>query len=139
MFSLLRLNFTQASAMYIYTLFSAFVATAVAAPFIQRPAATTGESKTWQPTTGTKTTCDTKSMDAVGGAQLSTAINNACAAMMPGCAYPDRLPQNTFCTATVDYPIDGPMHSTQYLYSSQSLYSSQKGGVLRCKFRRYLQ
>jgi hypothetical protein len=118
--------------MYTFTLFSAFVATAIAAPFAQQQASTTGEGEV-RPSAGNKTTCDANSISTVAGAQLSTVINDACAAMMPDCAYQDRLPSNIFCTATVDYPIDGPRTSTQYLDSSKD------GVQVRCTYWWYLQ
>lgn len=39
---------------------------------------------------------------------IETVINNACVAMMPECAFRDRLSNGNFCTATIDYQIDGP-------------------------------
>ncbi|KAI4625911.1 hypothetical protein J4E80_003045 [Alternaria sp. BMP 0032] len=98
--------------------FSAFLATALAAPLVQRQSPKTGASDSWQPASDTITTCDPtsdsdKSLSFTADPKLETILNNACAAMMPGCAYPDRIPTGTLCTATVDYPLNGDKNSTQ--------------------------
>ncbi|KAI4926256.1 hypothetical protein J4E85_006548 [Alternaria conjuncta] len=97
-------------------LFSAFLATALAAPLVQRQSPKTGASDSWQPASDTITTCDPESqklLSFTADPKLETILNNACAAMMPGCAYPDRIPTGTLCTATVDYPLNGDKNSTQ--------------------------
>ncbi|KAI4910857.1 hypothetical protein J4E90_007113 [Alternaria incomplexa] len=104
--------------MYTQMLFSAFLATALAAPLVQRQSPKTGASDSWQPASDTITTCDPtsdsdKSLSFTADPKLETILNNACAAMMPGCAYPDRIPTGTLCTATVDYPLSGEKNSIQ--------------------------
>ncbi|KAI4933526.1 uncharacterized protein J4E92_003193 [Alternaria infectoria] len=102
--------------MYTQMLFSAFLATALAAPLVQRQSPKTGASDSWQPASDTITTCDPDSpklLSFTADPKLETILNNACAAMMPGCAYPDRIPTGTLCTATVDYPLNGDKNSTQ--------------------------
>ena len=104
--------------MYTQMLFSAFLATALAAPLVQRQSPMTGASDSWQPASDTITTCDPASdsdklLSFTADPKLETILNNACAAMMPGCAYPDRIPTGTLCTATVDYPLSGEKNSTQ--------------------------
>ncbi|KAI4702481.1 hypothetical protein J4E81_002845 [Alternaria sp. BMP 2799] len=104
--------------MYTQMLFSAFLATALAAPLVQRQSPKTGASDSWQPASDTITTCDPASdsdklLSFTADPKLETILNNACAAMMPGCAYPDRIPTGTLCTATVDYPLNGDKNSTQ--------------------------
>ncbi|KAI4626527.1 uncharacterized protein J4E88_007935 [Alternaria novae-zelandiae] len=102
--------------MYTQMLFSAFLATSLAAPLVQRQSPKTGASDSWQPASDTITTCDPDSpklLSFTADPKLDTILNNACAAMMPGCAYPDRIPTGTLCTATVDYPLNGDKNSTQ--------------------------
>ncbi|KAH6870388.1 hypothetical protein J4E91_009867 [Alternaria rosae] len=102
--------------MYTQMLFSAFLATTLAAPLVQRQSPKTGASDSWQPAPDTITTCDTdsdKSLSFTADPKLETILNDACAAMMPGCAYPDRIATGTLCTATVDYPLNGHKNSTQ--------------------------
>ncbi|KAL1792857.1 hypothetical protein ACET3X_009364 [Alternaria dauci] len=102
--------------MYASVFLSTFLTMALAAPLVQRQSPQTGENDSWQPASDTTTTCATsdKSISFVRGPQLETVLNNACAAMMPPCAYQDRLAQGTVCTATIDYPLDGPKSSTQH-------------------------
>ncbi|CAN9481626.1 unnamed protein product [Alternaria alternata] len=102
--------------MYTSILFSTFLATAFAAPLVQRQSPQTGGNDSWQPASDTTTTCATsdKSISFVRGPQLDTVLDNACAAMMPPCAYQDRVAKGTVCTATVDYPLDGPKSNTQH-------------------------
>ncbi|KAI2482550.1 hypothetical protein Ptr902_04866 [Pyrenophora tritici-repentis] len=102
--------------MYISLFLSALAATTLATPITPRQTTQTGASDTWTPAANSKTTCDTtcdKFISFAQGSQLEAAVNNACAAMMPACAYQDRLPEGTFCTATIDYKLDGPKNSTQ--------------------------
>lgn len=98
-------------------LISALAATALATPLAIRQTNMTGESDTWQPAPDTQASCDEK-MDKhisfMRGPPLETVINNACAAMMPVCAYHDRLPEGTLCAATIDFKLDGPKNSTQH-------------------------
>ena len=102
--------------MYIGLFFSALAATTLATPITPRQTHETGASDTWTPAANSKTTCDTtcdKFISFSQESQLETVVNNACAAIMPACAYPDRLPQDTFCTATIYYALNGPKNSTQ--------------------------
>ncbi|KAI4639274.1 hypothetical protein J4E93_009453 [Alternaria ventricosa] len=103
--------------MYTHMLFSAFLASALAAPLVPRQSPKTGASDSWQPAPDTITTCDEPGSDKLlsfaADPKLETILNNACAAMMPGCAYPDRIPTGTLCTATVNYPLNGHKNSTQ--------------------------
>ncbi|KAG9185379.1 hypothetical protein G6011_07923 [Alternaria panax] len=102
--------------MYTGILFSTFLATAFAAPVLQRQSPQTGDNDSWQPAPDTTTTCATfdKSISFMRGPQLETVLDNACAAMMPPCAYQDRVAPGTVCTATVDYPLDGPKSNIQH-------------------------
>jgi hypothetical protein len=122
--------------MYTRVLFSAFLATALASPLVKRQSPKTGASDSWQPAPDTTTTCDDtsdKSISFTSGPQLDTVLNDACAAMMPGCAYPDRIPTGTLCTATVDYPLDGPKNSTQNANVLNSDGTSITEFDVRCK------
>ncbi|EUC33857.1 hypothetical protein COCCADRAFT_95055 [Bipolaris zeicola 26-R-13] len=66
----------------------------------------------WKPMPGTRSFCET-SIDPVWRVSfvrsdpIETVIHNACVAMMPECAFRDRLSNGTICSATVDYPLDG--------------------------------
>ncbi|KAL1597601.1 hypothetical protein SLS59_007298 [Nothophoma quercina] len=44
---------------------------------------------------------------------METVLTNACAAMMPPCAYPDRLADDIVCAQVMDWRLDGPKTSTQ--------------------------
>jgi hypothetical protein len=122
--------------MYTSMLFSAFLATALAAPLVQRQSPKTGSSDSWQPAPDTTTTCDAtsdKSISFMRGPQLGTVLDNVCAAMMPGCAYPDRIANGTLCTATIDYPLDGPKSSTQDANVLDSNGNSISDWQVKCK------
>ncbi|KAF2707832.1 hypothetical protein K504DRAFT_470181 [Pleomassaria siparia CBS 279.74] len=70
----------------------------------------------WQSAANSTVTCSTTSdkMIAVAvGPQLSAVLNDACAAMMPICAYQDRVPPDTICVQTVDWELDGAKSSVQ--------------------------
>jgi hypothetical protein len=119
-------------------LFSVLIATALAVPLIQRqpPNPVTGESNSWQPASGTATTCDTQSDKLISfsqGVLISTALDNACAAMMPACAYPDRAGVE-FCKATVDYALDGPKSSTQDVNVVDENDNKHSGWNAKCKY-----
>lgn len=102
-------------------LISAFFVTALASPLSQRSydtittTATTGKIADWTPAAGTKTICDTSAgllLSSNIEPQLENIINNACAAMMPKCAFPDRVEAGTMCIQTIDWPLDGPKTSS---------------------------
>jgi hypothetical protein len=44
---------------------------------------------------------------------MESVLTDACAAMMPPCAYPDRLADGTVCAQVMDWRLDGPRNSTQ--------------------------
>ena len=123
--------------MYTGVLLSTLTATALAAPHVQRqaPNPTTGESNTWLPAAGTKATCDTESDHLISfmqGVMLSTALDNACATMMPACAYADRAHVD-FCKATVDYALDSPKSSVQDVNVVDENGNKQSGWNANCK------
>ena len=122
--------------MYLSLLVSALAATALAAPLTKRGIPKTGESDTWQPVAGTETTCDAssdKSISFMRGPQIETVLDNACAAMMPRCAYSDRVPEGTFCAATIDWSLDGAKSSTQHANVVDSHGNSISGWDIKCK------
>lgn len=96
--------------------FSTLFATALAAPLTQTIKSREYSTSTWQPAQGSKSSCDKKSDKIIGfyvGPQMEDVLTNACAAMMPSCAYPDRLPKDAVCAQVVDWRLDGPKSSTQ--------------------------
>ncbi|KAF2846186.1 hypothetical protein T440DRAFT_482740 [Plenodomus tracheiphilus IPT5] len=98
--------------MQLVTILSALVATALATPLALPKS---GADPNWKPNPGTAVTCDTKTDKVLGlyvGPQMETIINQACAAMMPDCAFPDKHP-NIFCTLSIDYKLDSPKSSIQ--------------------------
>lgn len=100
------------SALFISTL----CAVALAAPLTQTIASREYSTSTWQPAPGSKSSCDKTSDKIIGfyvGPQMEDVLTNACAAMMPPCAYPERLPKDTVCPQVVDWHLDGPKTSTQ--------------------------
>ncbi|EOA88006.1 uncharacterized protein SETTUDRAFT_168789 [Exserohilum turcica Et28A] len=103
--------------MKLALLASVLAAAALATSLAKRQATDTGKSDTWQPAASTKATCDTtcgKHISFMRGPQIETVINNACAAMMPPCAYSARQAEPIICTQTIDFKLDGPKNSTQH-------------------------
>ncbi|KAL6705072.1 hypothetical protein ACN47E_007331 [Coniothyrium glycines] len=102
--------------MYSPLLLSTFAVAAFASPLAQQSPTFTGKNTSWVPVSGTQTTCDITTDKILGldvGPQLEDILNNACAAMMPKCAYPDRAGSDTFCIQTVDWPLTEPKSSSQ--------------------------
>ncbi|KAF3041364.1 hypothetical protein E8E12_008402 [Didymella heteroderae] len=95
---------------------STLCAAALAAPITQIIQSRADTKSTWQPAQGSTSSCDKTSDKIIGfyvGPQMEDVLTNACAAMMPPCAYPDRLPKDTVCAQVVDWRLDGPQTSTQ--------------------------
>ncbi|KAH7130279.1 hypothetical protein B0J11DRAFT_248329 [Dendryphion nanum] len=70
----------------------------------------------WTPSEGTTVSCDytaNKKISFNVGPQKESVLNDACAAMLPRCAYPQRLSNDTICIQTTDWALDGPKTSTQ--------------------------
>lgn len=59
------------------------------------------------PNEGTKVVCSLadKVLSSLFTLQGAATINSACAAMMPPCAYKDRVPADTICIQTIDFPL----------------------------------
>ena len=123
--------------MYSSIFLSALVATALASPLAQQATRITGKSAAWEPLAGTKTICDRTTDKILGlyvGPQLETIVNNACAAMMPKCAYPDRAGSDMFCIQTIDWPLS--RHVTSSLSANVENAQGNKigGWAVKCKF-----
>jgi hypothetical protein len=93
-------------ALYIFSFFA--TALALPSPQLSAPA-------DWSPAPDSSVTCTTtdKIVSFYIGPQKGAILNDACAAMMPACAYSDRLPPDTICTQTIDFTLNGPKNSTQ--------------------------
>lgn len=120
--------------MYTSLLISSFLVGALASPLVSRQLQyETG----WQPASGTSATCDLtadKYMSLVMGPEQGDVIfDHACAAFLPGCAYPDKLPAGTACAQTIDYPVDGPKNTTLNVLV-ESNYNKLSGWAVNCKF-----
>ncbi|KAH7551800.1 hypothetical protein BM1_09434 [Bipolaris maydis] len=99
--------------MHFTLLISALAASALASPLATTPMTKAGMSDTWTPAPSTTASCANTDepnfyVSFARSDPVETVIHNACVAMMPECAFRDRLPNGNFCTATVDYQIDGP-------------------------------
>lgn len=91
-------------------------AVAFAAPVAHSLETRAEVDSTWQPAEGTATSCDSASDKIIGfyvGPQIESVLTDACAAMMPPCAYPSRLPEDAVCVQVIDWRLDGPKNSTQ--------------------------
>ncbi|KAH8723464.1 hypothetical protein GQ44DRAFT_728740 [Phaeosphaeriaceae sp. PMI808] len=70
----------------------------------------------WDPAPSSKVSCTAASdkiIDFYSGPQLQTSINDACAAMMLPCAFPERLPKGAICVSTIDWLLAGWVKSVQ--------------------------
>lgn len=97
-------------------LFSTLCALAFAAPVTYSLESRADTNPTWQPAAGSKSSCDKTSDKIIGfyvGPQIQSVLTDACAAMMPPCAHPDRLANDTACSQVMDWRLDGPKSSTQ--------------------------
>lgn len=93
-------------------LLSGLFAVALGAPLVARQTDTE-----WQPAEGTLATCDSSSDQfysaGVNLDQGNVLFDDICAAILPGCAYPERLPEGTMCTQTINYKLAEPKIMTQ--------------------------
>jgi hypothetical protein len=96
---------------------ASILATALAAPTsLISPLRTREYSSPWKAASDTKSVCDHDTDKVLGlyvGPQVEEVVENACVAMMPGCAYPDRLGDDTMCAQVLDWELDGPKTNTQ--------------------------
>lgn len=89
---------------------------ALAAPLAQSGIFPAIDSSTWTPEASFKTTCDTDAQQMISldlEPQLETVLNNACAELMPPCAYQERLPKDTMCIKSVVWPLEKAAESLQ--------------------------
>ncbi|KAJ4299181.1 hypothetical protein N0V90_004425 [Kalmusia sp. IMI 367209] len=97
--------------MYTSLLLSSLLATVIGAPLVARQ-----NDTEWQPASGTSATCDATSDKyislVIGPEQGDVIFDHACAGILPGCAYPETLPEGTACTQRIDYKLDGPKNKT---------------------------
>lgn len=97
--------------MYTTLFLSGLLSTVLGAPLVARQ-----DVADWKPAEGTSATCNTTSDKyislVVGPEQGDVIFDHACAGILPPCAYPETLPQETMCTQTIDFRIDGPKNKT---------------------------
>lgn len=90
------------------------------------------------PSPGTTLLCNTTTNNVLSPSFLAIAsatINNACAALMPPCAYPARQPADTICVQTIDFPLSSQKSSIQSLVDIQNLLGQKVNGLgLKCTF-----
>jgi hypothetical protein len=117
--------------MYRILLSSVFIAISCAAPLTPTTA-----TDAWTPAKGSITTCNTASDKIIGflvGPQLDTVLNDACAAMMPPCAYQEHLPKDTACTKSIEWPLKGAKKSTQSANVQSVQGNKISGWDVQCK------
>ncbi|KAH7412320.1 hypothetical protein DE146DRAFT_275767 [Phaeosphaeria sp. MPI-PUGE-AT-0046c] len=102
--------------MFNTLLLSSFATMAFAAPLAQSGVLPSLDSSTWTPAPGFETTCEADAQELISldlEPQLEKVLNEACAAMMPPCAYPELLREDTVCIKTVVWPLEEAVESTQ--------------------------
>jgi hypothetical protein len=111
---------------------SVFFAFSLAAPLTS-----TNTTDSWRPAEGSITTCNTESakiIDFLVGPQLDTVLNDACAEMMPPCAYQELLPESTACTKSIEWPLESSKKSTQSANVESAEGNKMSGWNVQCKF-----
>lgn len=105
------------------------------------PLSPIARADTWTVAPNSTVTC-AKSDKIIGflvGPQMDTVLNDACAAMMPVCAYPDRAPKDTVCPQVMDWKLDGPKTSTQNANVEDAATGNKLSGwAVKCKFAHIL-
>lgn len=99
--------------MHCLPLALAILATAVAHP---APAYESGHGPAWIAAAGSTAKCESNSTLTVSfnqGPPQQTVLDNACAAMLPSCAYPERRGNDTACVQTFEYGLNAPASSIQ--------------------------
>jgi hypothetical protein len=98
-------------------LVASILATALAAPTsLLTPLRAREYNSPWQAALDTKSVCDHDTDKVIGlyvGPQVEEVVENACVALMPGCAHADRLNDETMCPQVMDWQLDGAKSSTQ--------------------------
>lgn len=124
--------------MFNTLLLSSFATLALAAPLAQSGVLPSLDNSTWAPAPGFETTCDANAQQLISldlEPQLETVLNNACAAMMAPCAYPELLPENTVCIKTVVWPLEKAVESTQTVTVQTLEGDKSTEGKVKCKYR----
>ncbi|KAJ4991598.1 hypothetical protein SVAN01_02979 [Stagonosporopsis vannaccii] len=102
--------------MHISLFLGTICASALAAPVPHRLENRAEIQSSWHPAEGTATTCDKASDKMIGfyvGPPMQSVLTDACAAIMPPCAHPSRLADDTVCAQVIDWHLDGAKNSTQ--------------------------
>jgi hypothetical protein len=122
--------------MHVISIVSLFFATALAAPVTHTFNVRSTIDTTWQPATGATTLCE-KTSDKIIDFNVKPKINpvltDACASMMPPCAYQDRLADDVVCAQVLDWRLDGPKNSTQSASVKTAEGNSISGWDVKCK------
>lgn len=115
---------------------STICAVALAVPVTQTLQDRAATNSTWEPAEGTTTSCDKTSDKIIGfyvGPQMEAVLTDACAAMMPPCAYPSRLADDVACAQVIDWNLDGPKTSTQSANIETTEGNKISGWNVKCK------
>lgn len=121
-------------------LISTLCMAAFAAPLTEIIESRVDTNSTWQPAEGSTSSCDKTSDKIIGfyvGPQMESVITDACAAMMPPCAYPGRLPKDTVCVQKIDWRLDGPKNSTQSANVETAEGNKISGWDVKCELKSY--
>lgn len=121
--------------MRFITVISALFATALATPLVKRQVGISGKADYWTPNPGTSSVCNKTAEEHIGffqGPPLEYVLNNACAAMMPKCAYADRS-ADLFCIQTIDFALSGPKSTVQSVNVQNRSGNKISGWKLKCK------
>lgn len=115
-----------------FTLLLSVAATCIAAPTTLD---TVVPRQAWAPAAGTSTTCiaSDKLLGFFQGPQLDSVVNDACAGLMPPCAYQQRLNPDTFCAQTIDFSLPGPKSVVQIANVLSSDGNKISGYAAQCK------
>jgi hypothetical protein len=96
--------------MHAQLLFGLFGVSALAFPTFKLPRATS-----WDPAADSAVTCTTtdKVISHTSGYPLDQVLQDACVAMMPPCAYPENVGEDTVCTQTMTWGLKDAVSSVQ--------------------------
>ncbi|KAF2786049.1 hypothetical protein K505DRAFT_380514 [Melanomma pulvis-pyrius CBS 109.77] len=98
------------------SIFLTLLTPAIAIPLTNPSCLPTNPNPNWLPAANTTVTCDKTSDKIISfyvGPQIETVLNDACAAMMPPCAYQDRVSPDTMCIQTIDWKLSDAKSSVQ--------------------------
>ncbi|ORX94147.1 hypothetical protein BCR34DRAFT_446184, partial [Clohesyomyces aquaticus] len=86
----------------------------------------------WRAAAGSTVICSADPIFAMSweqGPPLSIVLDKACAAMMPPCAYPENLSNDTVCAQVLEWELKGPVTSTQHANVLQNHEKSSKWNI----------